>query len=332
MRRLPVQHEGFTAEVTSIATKINLELGGAIEHNAIMVSGDSGKAITQALAAVRSGDSSTATRLAAQAADQGSLLGASLAQFLESIHEEAIYASPAGFEAFIEGGGNVPLYRAVSNALADFYDRLRPTVLLDIGCGNGRAVLPALHVAQHQPEQLDLVEPSEALLATAVKRHAETTLSVPLRTWPGTVQAFLESVPAGSRWPMVQSTFAMHTIPHEERTTVLARLRAHLDVLVVVDFDVPNHPTGSTNHLRFLAQTYEHGLAEYDTDQELVAQGFLMPVLVGQLRPGATRVTWEQSKEQWLEQVKVAGYTDVEVRPLCNYWSSPAFLLTARAR
>ncbi|HST80610.1 MAG TPA: class I SAM-dependent methyltransferase [Kineosporiaceae bacterium] len=296
-----------------------------------MASGDSRRAITQALAAVKSGDDSTATNLAAQAANQGSPLGASLAQYLESIQEEAVYASPAGFEAFIEGGGNVPLYRAVSNALADLYDRLRPAALLDIGCGNGRALIPALQVAQHQPEQLDLVEPSEALLAAAVKRHAETALSAALRTWPGTVQAFLETLPAGSHWPMVQSTFAMHTIPHEERTAVLARLRAHLDVLVVVDFDVPNHPTGSTNHLSFLAQTYEQGLAEYDADQELVAQGFLMPVLVGQLRPGATRVTWEQSKEQWLDQMKVAGYADVEVRPLYNYWSSPAFVLTARA-
>ena len=54
-------------------------------------------------------------------------------------------------------------------------------------------------------------------------------------------------------------------------------------------------PTWRTNEsIEFLAETYERGLAEYDTDRDLVAQGFLMPVLTGQLMPGAVRSTWEQ--------------------------------------
>jgi hypothetical protein len=61
-----------------------------------------------------------------------------------------------------------------------------------------------------------------------------------------------------------------------------------------------------------------------------VAQGFLMPVLAGQLAPEAARATWEQPSWAWQRQVERAGYTDVTIRPLYDYWSSPAFVLTAR--
>ena len=55
-----------------------------------------------------------------------------------------------------------------------------------------------------------------------------------------------------------------------------------------------------------------------------------MPVLTGQLHPGAVRATFEQPAGAWVEQVREAGYTDVVVTVLHDYWSSPAFLLTAR--
>jgi hypothetical protein len=98
----------------------------------------------------------------------------------------------------------------------------------------------------------------------------------------------------------------------------------------VVEFDVPEAAAGSPEHLEFLVRTYEQGLAEYGEQRELVAQGFLMPVLTGQLRPGAVRATFEQPADAWAEQVRKAGYTDVVVTVLYDYWSSPAFLLTAR--
>ena len=93
---------------------------------------------------------------------------------------------------------------------------------------------------------------------------------------------------------------------------------------------MPDLPPGSPEHLRFLAETYERGLAEYGTDRDLVAQGFLMPVLAGQLAPDAARATWEQPSWSWQQQLEQAGYTGVAIAPLCDYWSSPAFLLTAR--
>ncbi|GAB6902247.1 class I SAM-dependent methyltransferase [Kineosporia succinea] len=277
-----------------------------------------------ALTALTEGDPTTARTLASRS---GGRLGRALARFLETDHAEGVYAAPEAFEAFIDGGGNVPLYEAVSRELAAICEKARVQSLLDIGCGNGRALLPALRA--YAPARVDLVEPSDALLTTAVGGLPEEVTS---RTWPTTVQAFLEGLPTHEHWDLAQSTFALHTLPHEERSHVLELLRPHVDAVAVIDFDLPDHEHASPEHLRHLATTYERGLAEYDDDRDLVAQGFLMPVLTGQLRPGARRVTWEQSGERWAQQFTDAGYRDVDVRPVHDYWSAPAFVLRARSR
>jgi hypothetical protein len=153
-----------------------------------------------------------------------------------------------------------------------------------------------------------------------------------VRTWHRSVQDFLADQSGGDEagWGLVESTFALHTLPPDERSTVLRALLPRTERLAVVEFDVPQAAVGSSEHLEFLARTYEQGLAEYGEQRELVAQGFLMPVLTGQLRPGAVRATFEQPADAWAEQVRGAGYTDVVVTALHDYWSSPAFLLTAR--
>jgi hypothetical protein len=142
------------------------------------------------------------------------------------------------------------------------------------------------------------------------------------------IQEFLATTTA--TFDLVESTFALHAIPPAERDAVLADLAGRTGNLAIAEFDVPSFAHGGPEHLTFLAETYERGLAEYPGD--LVARGFLMPVLVGQLAPGAVRSTWEQPSSQWVAQVQRAGFTDVRVRPLYDYWSSPAFLLTARGR
>ena len=292
--------------------------------------------VERALAALVDGDADAARRAVAGGT---SLLASALREHLAGAGGGSVYDAPAAFAAFIRGGGNVRLYAAVSAALAGLYEASRPARLLEVGCGDGAALVPALRAVQHPPAHLDLVEPSAPLLDGVVRAlRTEGIAGVPagrsrLRVWSLTAQAFvaeLADADPGEAWPLAQSTFALHTVPAAERTDVLAALRPRVGVLALVEFDVPDAEVGSPEHVRFLARTYEQGLAEYDEDRDLVAQGFLMPVLTGQLRPGAVRATYEQPAERWAEQVREAGYTDVTTRVLDDYWSSPAFLLTAR--
>jgi ubiquinone/menaquinone biosynthesis C-methylase UbiE len=271
-----------------------------------------------ALTALTQGDRRRAREVAA---DGTSLLARALTAYLDNEAAGSVYDQPAAFEAFISGGGNVGLYAAVEAALADQYRELTPLRLADIGCGDGRVISNALAGSGHLPDSLTLIEPSAALLAQAVRALT------PTRAYAGDVQSFLSEVDA--EFDLIESTFAMHTIPHLERTQVLATLRRRTERLVIVDFDVPAVEHGGPEHLRFLAETYERGLSEYTDDRDLVAGGFLMPVLVGQLAPGAKRVTWEQPAAAWRDQLKKAGYPSVSVATLHDYWSSPAFLLIA---
>lgn len=271
-----------------------------------------------ALTALTEGARRRARELAAAGT---SLLAGALTACLDNEAAGSVYDQPAAFEAFISGGGNVGLYAAVEAALADQYRSLAPLRLADIGCGDGRVIRNALASSEHLPDSLTLIEPSTALLARAVRDLT------PTRAYAGTVQSYLSDVDA--EFDMVESTFALHTIPHNERTEVLARLRDRTEQLVIVDFDVPDIEHGSPTHLRFLAETYERGLSEYAEDRDLVAQGFLMPVLVGQLTPGARCVTWEQPAAAWQAQLEKAGYRTDSVGTLHDYWSSPAFLLIA---
>lgn len=124
---------------------------------------------------------------------------------------------------------------------------------------------------------------------------------------------------------------ALRALTTGDVAAALSELRGHVSHVVLAEFDVPDHPSGGPAHLGFLADTYEQGLAEYDEDRDLVAQGFLMPVLAGQLAPGARRSTWEQPATAWAAQLESCGYRNVTVEPLYDYWSSPAFLLTAAA-
>ncbi len=254
----------------------------------------------------------------------GTPLAAALAEHLAAARDGSVYDQPAAFEAFIDGGGNVGLYRAVTEALVRVCAEARPSNLLDIGCGDGRALRPVL-ASGHAPTSVTLVEPSTALLDEAVR--ALDGYDVDARRTR--VEPFTAALPPDAVFDVAQSTFALHALPHEVRDGVLADLVGHVGVLAVVEFDVPDLPHASPEHRRFLAEGYERGLTEYGTDRDLVAQGFLMPVLTGQLVPGATRATWEQPAARWAEQVERAGFTEVRVTRLHDYWWSPAFLLTA---
>ena len=249
------------------------------------------------------------------------LLNAALRTYLAETDDGHVYDRPAAFQAFIRGGGNVGLYEKTSAALAARYDRFGVTSLLDIGCGDGRAVIPAI---AGTTAAVTLVEPSQALLDGALSALDDRPGVTAHNTDATTFTRGLDT-----HFDLAESTFALHALPHEERSAALTALRGHVSHLVIAEFDVPDHPAGSPAHLAFLADTYEQGLSEYADDRDLVAQGFLMPVLTGQLSPGARRSTWEQPATAWVAQVEACGYTDVTVEPLFDYWSSPAFVLTA---
>ncbi len=276
----------------------------------------------------------------------GGRLRRELAEHLAARHDGQVYEDPAAFQAFVDGGGNVELYRAAVARLAGLYGRHRVRTVLDVGCGDGRVVVPAAVAAGPAPSggpvaagsagpvtevgerapELDLVEPSEALLADATAAARAAGLTV--RAHHGTVQDLLGSG-ARRRWDLVESTFALHAIEPSERTEVLAALRGVADTIAIVEFDVPAFEDGSPAHLAHLADRYEHGVAEYDGS--LVAQGFLMPVLVGQVSAGRTRHTWEQPASAWSAQLTDAGWRDVGAAPLADYWWAPAILITATA-
>lgn len=287
-----------------------------------------------ALAALAHGDRPGAERAARAAADDDDgPLALALAEHLAGSGGQRVYDQPAAFNAFVGGGGNIGLYESVAAALGELYQRHRVTNVLDVGVGEGTALLPALQRAAHRPVAVDLVEPSAALLDAALARLARADLDVTVRPWQMSAQDFVAEHLVTRTWSLAQSTFALQSLPPSECTQVLRALRPHIGHLAIVEFDVPDLPHASGEHLASLVARYQRGLGEYDTDRDLVAQGFLMPMLTSQFAPDhdqAARTNWEHTATIWQEQVEQAGYEQVTLSALDDYWFAPAFLLTAR--
>jgi hypothetical protein len=282
------------------------------------------------LTAVADGRKDEAQDFADRAADSGSVLGVALSTYLRSSHRHGVYDQPAAFEAFISGGGNIHLYGRASTVLAAAYPGVAS--LLDIGCGNGRALVPALQMAgSAAPGAVELVEPGADLLEHCVGSIQSAGLPVQITGWQMGLTAFLEAAPRAGRWQLAQSTFALQSIEPAERLLALRTLAPLVDRLIVIDFDVAAERPRSRSHIRGLAARYERGLAEYDETRDLVAQGFLMPVLVGQLSPDIPRTNWEHTSAYWASHVADAGFGNIEVTALADYWSAPAFVLTANS-
>ena len=259
---------------------------------------------------------------AARSAAAGSRLGDELAVHWAGGGGADVYDRPDAFTRFVRGGGNVGLYEELSGALARGYEAATPESLLDIGCGDGLALAPALARSAHTPARIDVVEPSAALLDAARAK-------VPgAHAWQGTAQRFF-ATRADRRWDAVQATFSLRSVPPEDRVPLLQDVRARSTRLTIADFDVPSFVEGTWAHPESLVSRYERGIAEYGDDASLVAQGFLLPVLLGQVAPRVARTDWEQPAERWVGQLGLAGYRDVVVAPLADYWWAPAVLITA---
>lgn len=266
---------------------------------------------------------------AAQAAPGDLLYQAAAAHLARVVREgkRNVYVSADGFTAFIRGGGNVPLYRETSAALASQY----PTEsfdLLDIGPGDGLALLPALTTAVRR---VTLVEPAAPLLERCA--GALAARGVEHEAFAGRLQDLVADPGMGSRrWAVAEATFCLHGVPPEERQALLGWVRGHCDTLLVAEFDAPrmDEPL-SPGMARHVLARYREGLAEYaGPDFDTVAQGFLMPVLFGYVDRGATRTTFEHPIREWEAQLQGAGFARVVRRQLHRYWWAPAWLLVAR--
>ncbi|WP_224364901.1 class I SAM-dependent methyltransferase [Hyalangium versicolor] len=238
-----------------------------------------------------------------------------------------VYVSAEGFLAFIRGGGNVTLYQETSAALRSSYP-VKPFQLLDIGVGDGLALLPALTPAV---QRITLVEPAAPLLERTTQEL--TTRGVGFETFAGRLQEFAAAPGMQSRrWDVAQATFSLHNVAPSDRLALLSWLRSHCGALLVAEFDAlrmdePLKP----ETVRYVLSRYPAGLAEYrGADFDTVAQGFLMPVMFGYMDRSVTRTTFEHPMSDWELQLREAGFTHIERRLLFPYWWAPACLLVAR--
>jgi hypothetical protein len=284
--------------------------------------------LAAALAAFARDDFAAAAPAArrAAAADPHSRLARAAARYLERVVVQgraSVYLSGEAFGAFIRSGGNRPLYAALSAALHAIYTAGGPITLLDIGVGDGMALLPAL-----TPElrRVDLVEPSAPMLGHTTS--ALTERGVAFRAFAMNIQRF--ATRASAHWELTQATFSLQSLPSAERRSVLVWLRAHTDRLLIAEFDVPDLGAAlEPARVAYFASRYERGLAEYDGDDDLVAQGFLMPVFFGAFDPSAARTNYEQPIAAWEDDLRAAGFASVARRRLYDYWWAPAYLLDA---
>jgi hypothetical protein len=264
----------------------------------------------------------------AAAADPGSLLAREAATYLGRVARDGkagVYVTGEAFGAFIRGGGNVPLYKAVSAALREAYPHDEPFSLLDVGVGDGLALLPAL---PPNLARVDLVEPSAAMLVGVAE--ALEANNVVYHAFNGTIQAFAAS--RDGSWHVAQATFSLQSLPPDERRAALAWLGEHAGRLLIAEFDVPDLGEGlDPRRAAHFAARYEAGLAEYAGDGGLVAQGFLMPVFFGYFDPTAARTNYEQPIDAWAADLRAAGFARVDRRHLYDYWWAPCYLLDALA-
>ena len=287
--------------------------------------------LAQAFAAIADERPQAALPFLEQARARGSRMAVALHDRLAVGGPADAYEGPEAFRAFIRGGDNLPLYRAVSQAMTERYGSPPVQRLLDIGAGDGMALLPALWVAVHKPARVDVIEPQADLRAALAPGFQAAAPASELVLHATTLQAFVRSLSPADHWDLAQSSFALQSLPPDERIEALRALRPHVDTLALVEFDVPALSHGSDAYFHSVAQRYERCLAQYGDDADLIARGFLAPMLAGQLRRDVAPSNWEQPIAGWQHELEQAGYRLREVRHLYDYSWSPAWWVEASA-
>jgi hypothetical protein len=293
-------------------------------------------ALVEVVSAFAADDLEEARRRARSASDSGDDLAQAMASYLERVATQGatgVYASPEGFTAFIRGGGNRRLYRAVTAGLREIYGELpRPFALADVGCGDGLALVPSVEgvgvgvgVGVDVDAAITAIEPSGALLAAAVR--ALEAAGARFESFEMSIEAFIAQH-GERRFDLIQSTFALHNLPREPRREVLAWARGAAPALAIVEFDALPVDARDPAYIAHVLGRYRRGIAEYDAD-ELVVQGFLMPVMFGYFASGRARITYEQPAAAWDADLAAAGFGTVRSSVIDDYWWAPAVLLRA---
>jgi hypothetical protein len=234
-----------------------------------------------------------------------------------------VYRTSAAFTAFASGGGNTRLYPAAHEALRQCYAELGSIRLLDIGTGEGHGLLPAL-----TPEvtEIDTVEPAaERLALVTAELDRRGTVN---RAHAMTVQEFMTHPDAGP-WDLVQETFALHTVSRADRLELFRWLRSRTAQIALVEFDVPDLGSGlQPARFRYLRDRYECGIREYSgSERALVAQGFLVPLLLNTLCGGGGQEHAEQPIDWWAADLRSAGFEVEAPKPIFDYWWATAHLV-----
>lgn len=283
--------------------------------------------LVEALLAVAAGEPDRALGLAASVAQAGSseygALAVALQAYLRSAASAGVYEDPTAFQAFIDGGRNPFLYDQAIRVVGTHQEQHKPKSVLDVGCGDGRISVASLSQAV---TRLGLLEPSDMLDEARASLNDfvdESSQDIEVLAFSNTIQEYLSNAPTGERWDLVQSTFAMHSLDYAERTQVLGALAQRCSCIVLVEFDVPAFADASAEHAHYVVQRFVKGVAEYSDSPEVVS-GFLLPVLVAQFAPERVRHTHEQPAETWAKQLREAGFRDVAVKHVANYWWADA--------
>ncbi|MCA3024768.1 MAG: hypothetical protein ING66_01005 [Rhodocyclaceae bacterium] len=245
-----------------------------------------------------------------------------LLRYFEMQEQVDVYDQPRAFRAFIDGGGNVHLYSSVVSCLRRLVCSGTKS-LIDIGCGDGRVTSQICDGLQ----LVEFVEPSHELFQAATRALAAKAM--PSRGYQLYAQNFLQNLQVDRRWDVATMTFSLQCVSPAERLEMLTTLRGHVGKVGVVEFDVHAFPTEEQRYLH-LIERYEIGINEYSSDRDLVALGFLIPMLLSQLRStNDHQLNWEQSKESWLAEFQRANYSDVTVEKVADYWWADCFMVVA---
>jgi SAM-dependent methyltransferase len=254
-------------------------------------------------------------------------LAEALHRFLVSDRTADPYTEPSAFQEFIESGDNPALYAATIHALQELHAALDPASVLDIGCGDGRVTAATL---AERCGVVDLVEPSAPLLRDATNRIQALGSRPEVHPHRTDALSFVDEVAAtGQTWDVAQSTFALHAMPRTDRAQLLTHLRERAGTVAIVEFDAPPGDAPQDTRIPHLAQRYARAIEVYEAHQHVV-DGFLMPVLVGQILPGARRHTFEEPITEWCGDLEAPGFS-VTSTPLFDHWWATAHLVVVRS-